>query len=62
MPFYKEADYKPYVDGRPRYDGVATFLASRGIDLPRGAASVAPVMHGEDARRPADPLRVFVDF
>ena len=37
-----EDDYKPYVDGRPRYDGVATFLKSRGIDLPRGEPSDDP--------------------
>jgi beta-phosphoglucomutase family hydrolase len=29
-------DYDRYVDGRPRYDGVASFLASRGITLPPG--------------------------
>lgn len=29
-------DYVRYVDGRPRYDGVASFLQARGIDLPRG--------------------------
>jgi beta-phosphoglucomutase family hydrolase len=38
-PFDSEDDYKRYVDGRPRYDGVATFLKSRGIDLPRGDPS-----------------------
>jgi len=37
-----EDDYKPYVDGRPRYDGVATFLKSRNIDLPRGEPSDDP--------------------
>lgn len=34
-------DYRLYVDGKPRYDGVATFLASRGIDLPQGSAGEA---------------------
>lgn len=29
-------DYDAYVDGRPRYDGVRSFLASRGIELPEG--------------------------
>lgn len=29
-------DYLPYVDGRPRYKGVQTFLQSRGIDIPFG--------------------------
>jgi beta-phosphoglucomutase family hydrolase len=35
-PFDAEADYDRYVDGRPRYDGVRAFLASRGIELPEG--------------------------
>ena len=30
------ADYGPYVDGKPRADGVRSFLASRGITLPEG--------------------------
>ena len=29
-----DTDYRRYVDGKPRYDGVAAFLQSRGIDLP----------------------------
>lgn len=33
---YTEADYFAYVDGKPRYDGVRDFLASRGIELPLG--------------------------
>ena len=35
-PFDAEADYRLYVDGKPRYDGVRDFLASRGIELPLG--------------------------
>jgi alpha,alpha-trehalase len=35
-PFDTEHDYKPYVDGKPRYDGVHSFLASRRIELPWG--------------------------
>ncbi|GGX73995.1 beta-phosphoglucomutase family hydrolase [Streptomyces anandii] len=35
-PFDSVADYDEYVDGRPRADGVRTFLASRGIELPEG--------------------------
>ncbi|MFI1169034.1 HAD family hydrolase [Streptomyces sp. NPDC020801] len=35
-PFDPVADYDEYVDGRPRADGVRTFLASRGIELPEG--------------------------
>ena len=36
-PFTLEGDYKPYVDGKPRYDGVRSFLQSRGIELPEGS-------------------------
>ncbi|WP_034228606.1 beta-phosphoglucomutase family hydrolase, partial [Actinotalea ferrariae] len=35
-PFDPEADYRRYVDGRAREDGVATFLAARGVDVPVG--------------------------
>jgi beta-phosphoglucomutase family hydrolase len=37
VPFDSGADYHQYVDGRPRADGVRTFLASRGITLPEGS-------------------------
>lgn len=36
------ADYRAYVDGRPRLDGIRTFLASRGITLPEGTESDPP--------------------
>jgi len=36
-PFDIASDYKAYVDGKLRYDGVQAFLASRGIDLPYGS-------------------------
>src|SRR5919106_1486470 len=36
VPFDEASDYHRFVDGRPRYDGVRTFLASRGIELPEG--------------------------
>ncbi len=39
---YTDADYFAYVDGKPRYEGVASFLASRGIELPVGRASDIP--------------------
>ena len=29
-------DYRLYVDGKPRFDGVRDFLSSRGIQLPEG--------------------------
>ena len=33
---YTDQDYFTYVDGKPRYDGVRSFLASRSIELPEG--------------------------
>jgi HAD superfamily hydrolase (TIGR01509 family) len=33
---FTDEDYLRSVDGRPRYDGVAQFLAARGIELPWG--------------------------
>jgi beta-phosphoglucomutase family hydrolase len=40
--FTHAEDYLKYVDGRPRYRGVETFLYSRGIALPFGTPSDAP--------------------
>ncbi len=37
VPFDVDAEYHEHVDGKPRYDGVRDFLASRGIELPEGA-------------------------
>jgi beta-phosphoglucomutase family hydrolase len=42
VPFDSGADYQDYVDGRPRADGVRTFLASRGISLPEGSPDDGP--------------------
>lgn len=39
---YTEADYFAHIDGRPRYEGVAAMLASRGIELPPGDPSDPP--------------------
>ena len=39
---YTERDYFAYVDGKPRYDGVRSFLTSRGIELPEGDPSDSP--------------------
>lgn len=36
------SDYQQYVDGKPRYDGVRSFLASRRIRLPEGEPSDPP--------------------
>jgi beta-phosphoglucomutase family hydrolase len=39
---YVESDYFDYIDGKPRYDGVRSFLASRGITLAEGEPSDDP--------------------
>lgn len=36
LPLYRESDYYESLDGRPRFEGVATLLAARGIELPAG--------------------------
>lgn len=36
---YTDDDYFRYVDGKPRYDGVRSFLQSRGIELPDGGGA-----------------------
>ncbi|MGW2072361.1 HAD family hydrolase [Streptomyces sp. NPDC001953] len=41
-PFDEVADYDEYVDGRPRADGVRTFLESRDIHLPEGDSGDPP--------------------
>ena len=41
-PFDIERDYRMYVDGKSRYDGVASFLGARGIELPRGDPADEP--------------------
>ncbi|MEU3731297.1 beta-phosphoglucomutase family hydrolase [Streptomyces sp. NPDC033538] len=33
---FTDSDYGEYVDGRPRADGVRSFLTSRGVELPEG--------------------------
>jgi trehalose-phosphatase len=38
-PFNLEQDYRRYVDGKPRYDGLQSFLVSRAIRLPWGEPS-----------------------
>jgi beta-phosphoglucomutase family hydrolase len=42
VPFDAGRDYDEYVDGKPRYDGVRSFLRSRGIELPAGAPDDPP--------------------
>jgi trehalose-phosphatase len=40
--FDRDKDYRQYVDGKPRYDGVRSFLASRGIELETGSPDDPP--------------------
>lgn len=42
VPFDLVADYRAYVDGKPRYDGVRSFLQSRGISIPWGSPADPP--------------------
>ena len=41
-PFDLAVDYRLYLDGKPRFDGVRDFLASRGIQLPEGESDDPP--------------------
>jgi beta-phosphoglucomutase family hydrolase len=53
-PFDPVADYDEYVDGKPRYDGVRSFLAARGLDLPEGTPDDPPdalTVHGLGNRK-----------
>lgn len=53
-PFDPVADYDQYVDGKPRSDGVRSFLAARGIDLPEGKEDDSPAqetVHGLGSRK-----------
>jgi beta-phosphoglucomutase family hydrolase len=54
VPFDQKEDYAQYVDGKPRYDGVRSFLASRALDLPEGAGGDSPsaeTVHGLGNRK-----------
>jgi beta-phosphoglucomutase family hydrolase len=42
VPFDIGTDYPRHVDGKPRHDGVASFLESRGIVLPMGSPDDGP--------------------
>jgi beta-phosphoglucomutase family hydrolase len=53
-PFDPGADYREYVDGRTRQDGVRAFLASRGIEIPEGGPDDPPsqeTVHGLGNRK-----------
>ncbi|MFH1957448.1 MAG: beta-phosphoglucomutase family hydrolase [bacterium] len=42
VPFTHEKDYLPYVDGKPRLDGIKSFLDSRKIKIPEGGPEDPP--------------------
>ncbi|PLC13504.1 beta-phosphoglucomutase [Kocuria flava] len=53
-PFDAQTDYRAYLDGRPRPEGVRTFLASRGISVPEGGPGDGAqllTVHGLAARK-----------
>jgi beta-phosphoglucomutase family hydrolase len=53
-PFDSVADYDEYVDGKPRYDGVRSFLRARRIELSEGAPDDPPsaeTIHGLGNRK-----------
>ncbi|MCW2679615.1 MAG: hypothetical protein JWM62_1016 [Frankiales bacterium] len=54
QPFDAGSDYTHYVDGKPRADGVRSFLQSRGIELPDGDLEDGPdreTVHGLGSRK-----------
>ncbi len=58
IPFDRVGDYRAFIDGRPRLEGVHAFLGSRGIRLPEGSPNdpaAAPTAHGL-ARRKSEAL------
>ena len=57
-------DYEQYVDGKPRSDGVRSFLKSRGIDLPLGRQDDPPdaeTIYGLGTRKNDIVLRLIQD-
>lgn len=54
LPFDVDRDYRAYVDGKPRRDGLRSFLAARGITVPDGSPSDPPdaeTIHGLAKRK-----------
>src|ERR1700682_6315543 len=54
QPFDEIADYDEYVDGKPREEGVSSFLASRHLTLPEGGEDDPPeaaTIHGLGNRK-----------
>ena len=42
IPFDRDADYRRYIEGRSRLEGIHSFLESRGIRLPEGRIDDPP--------------------
>ena len=51
---FDEDDYRGYVDGKQRDDGVESFLVARGIVLPRGSIADPPERETVGARQPQE--------
>lgn len=61
QPPFDASDYRRYVDGKPRLDGVRAFLAARRIELPEGSpgdGGDAATVHGLAERKNALVLEV----
>ncbi len=61
VPFDEVGEYDAYVDGKPRYEGVRSFLDSRGIEIPDGEESDPPsaeTIHGLGNRKNEIVLRL----
>jgi beta-phosphoglucomutase family hydrolase len=61
VPFDPVRDYDEFVDGKPRADGVRSFLASRSIELPEGSPDDPPdteTIHGLGNRKNQIVLRM----
>lgn len=63
-PFDVDADYRAYVDGKPRHDGIRSFLRSRGIALADGTPddpATAMTVHGLGNQKNAFFLKTLDD-
>lgn len=61
---FSEEDYRAYVDGRSRMDGITAFLSARGVRIPRGESTDSPSghsMYGLAARKDALFLRLMAE-
>jgi phosphoglycolate phosphatase-like HAD superfamily hydrolase len=60
QPFDADTDYRRYVDGKPRNQGIESFLSSRGIELPYGDPTDAPEVEGALVERKKFSIAVHV--